>query len=44
VVHHIDGNKKNNDPKNLRVMAAGQHKWLHKRIRWAKKREKRSEG
>src|SRR3989339_462505 len=40
VVHHIDGNKQNNDPKNLRVMPAGKHKRMHKRIRWAKKNSK----
>jgi len=41
VVHHIDGNKQNNDPKNLRVMPAGKHKRLHKKIRWAKKNKRR---
>jgi len=43
VVHHIDGNRQNNDPKNLRVMPASKHKRMHKRIRWAKKHKRRGE-
>lgn len=29
VVHHVDGNKRNNDPTNLEVMAQGQHMREH---------------
>lgn len=29
-VHHIDGNKKNNDPSNLLVLTAGEHTLIHK--------------
>lgn len=29
VVHHIDGNKSNNDISNLRIMTAGEHTRLH---------------
>lgn len=29
VVHHIDGNKKNNRPKNLKVMTRAAHNKLH---------------
>ncbi len=29
VVHHRDGNKSNNRPKNLQVMTRGQHNKLH---------------
>lgn len=25
VVHHIDGNKRNNDPRNLKVMTQSEH-------------------
>lgn len=30
VVHHIDGNKKNNDISNLKVMTRGEHSRLHR--------------
>src|SRR3989344_3094533 len=29
VVHHIDGNKKNNDTSNLRIMTQGEHEIVH---------------
>jgi hypothetical protein len=29
IVHHIDGNKRNNDPSNLRVMTQSEHIKLH---------------
>jgi len=29
VVHHIDGNKRNNSPENLRIMRSGEHWRLH---------------
>ncbi len=32
-VHHIDGNKQNNDPSNLQVMSAEEHTRLHARGR-----------
>jgi hypothetical protein len=31
IVHHVDHNKKNNDPKNLRVMTQSRHAKLHYR-------------
>ena len=33
VVHHIDGDKRNNDPENLMVMTAGDHRRFHLRLR-----------
>ncbi len=29
IVHHIDGNKRNNDPSNLKVMTQSEHCKLH---------------
>ena len=29
VVHHVDGDKKNNKPENLQVMSSGEHLKLH---------------
>lgn len=29
IVHHIDGNKRNNDPSNLQVMTQAEHARLH---------------
>lgn len=29
IVHHVDGNKRNNDPLNLRVMTQGEHMREH---------------
>jgi hypothetical protein len=31
VVHHVDGNKRNNDPSNLRLMTQSEHIALHLR-------------
>ena len=33
VIHHIDGNSKNNDPSNLRLMKHGEHVALHHQLR-----------
>lgn len=31
-VHHIDGDKKNNDPSNLKIVTPSEHKRLHVRV------------
>lgn len=31
IVHHIDGNKRNNDPSNLQIMTQSEHAKLHLR-------------
>lgn len=31
IVHHRDGNKRNNRPSNLQVCSRSQHYWIHKR-------------
>ena len=33
VIHHIDGNSRNNDLSNLRMMTAGEHSSLHHKLR-----------
>ena len=33
-VHHINGNKRDNRPSNLRVMSRSAHRALHSRRRW----------
>lgn len=33
VVHHVDGNKRNNSPNNLRVMDRSEHSKLHSKGR-----------
>ena len=38
VVHHIDGNKLNNDPRNLALMTRAEHTRLHSKARWAAKK------
>jgi hypothetical protein len=32
VVHHIDGDKKNNRNNNLLICSASYHRWLHNRM------------
>lgn len=41
IVHHIDGNKHNNDPSNLRVMTQAEHLRLHREEMEQAKRAKR---
>ena len=38
VVHHIDGNKRNNNPNNLQVMTRSEHMRHHMIQRWAVKK------
>ena len=38
VVHHVDGDTRNNDMANLRLMAKADHDALHSRERWARAR------
>lgn len=40
VVHHIDCNRRNNDPNNLMVLTASEHSQIHGRMRklWSSKR------
>ena len=37
VIHHLDGNKKNNDISNLCMMTFGGHSTFHNKKRWEKK-------
>ena len=41
-VHHIDGNKKNNRPSNLRVVSKREHLGIHKRTKNIDQRPKRN--
>lgn len=43
VVHHINGNKKDNRPENLEVMLKGEHMSMHSTERWTKRKQKESE-
>lgn len=43
-VHHIDGNKQNNDPANLRVLKHSEHLRQHLRERWRKDPNWRKKG
>ena len=38
VVHHIDGNPKNNNPSNLKVMTRSEHMSYHMREYWKNKK------
>ena len=40
VVHHINGDKKDNRPENLQVMLKSEHMSMHSSERWAKKKQK----
>ena len=39
VVHHIDGDKQNNNINNLKLMLKREHDSYHSTIKWAKYRE-----
>lgn len=41
VVHHLDGNKRNNDISNLCLMKNGAHSSYHNRLRHLRKKEKK---
>lgn len=41
-VHHIDGDKTNNDPSNLQVLSPTQHKLVHEEIKRKIRAEKRA--
>lgn len=36
IVHHIDGDRRNNDPSNLQVMTQSEHARIHMLERWGK--------
>lgn len=40
IVHHIDGNKHNNDPSNLQVMSQADHLRLHHAEMWKARKRK----
>ncbi len=41
VVHHIDGNSKNNKPSNIQVMDRAEHTSLHMKEYWRNKRSEK---
>jgi hypothetical protein len=42
-IHHIDFNKKNNDPSNLIEVTVREHGWLHRKVNWDLKTKSREE-
>lgn len=38
IVHHIDGNKQNNNISNLQLMTASEHVKLHNKIYWSNRK------
>ncbi|MGF7431066.1 HNH endonuclease signature motif containing protein [Thermoanaerobacterium thermosaccharolyticum] len=42
IVHHIDGNKLNNQPQNLLIVTRSQHRTIHNFEMWAKRKQKES--